>query len=158
MTLEEELVNKLKERFGDKILEAKIQRARRVFITVDRSTYKDVVKFLRDDLGVTHLSTISGVDAIDHFEVIPHLSYKGVVISVRAMIPKDSPEVDTITDVIPGALFYEKEVHEMFGINIRGHPDLTHLELPDDWPEGLYPLRKDVDLQELIKRITKERD
>lgn len=158
MTLEEELVDKLKERFGDKILEAKIQRARRVFITVDRSTYKDVVKFLRDELGVTHLSTISGVDAIDHFEVIPHLSYKGVVISVRAMVPKDSPEVDTITDVIPGALFYEKEVHEMFGINIRGHPDLTHLELPDDWPKDLYPLRKDVDLQELIKRITRERD
>lgn len=158
MTLEEELVSKLKERFGDKILEAKVQRARRIFVTVDRSTYKDVIRFLRSDVGVTHVSTISGVDAIDHFEVIPHLSYKGIVISVRAIVPKDSPEIDTITDVIPGALFYEKEVHEMFGIDIKGHPDLTHLELPDDWPEGLYPLRKDVKLEELFKRITKERD
>ncbi len=158
MTVEEELVSRLKEKFGDKILEAKIQRPRRVFVTVNGSTYKDVIKFLRDDVGVTHLSTISGVDAIDRFEVIPHLSYKGIVISVKALVPKDSPEIDTITDVIPGAFFYEKEVHEMFGINIKGHSDLTHLELPDDWPEGLYPLRKDVDLQELIKRITKERD
>lgn len=158
MSLEEEVVNKLKDRFKDKISEARIQRARRIFITVDRSVYKDVVKFLRGEIGITHLSTMSGVDAIDRFEVISHFSYKGIVISVRGLIPKDSPEIDTISDVIPGAFFYEKEVHEMFGINIKGHPDLTHLELPDDWPEGLYPLRKDVDLQDLVRRITKERD
>lgn len=158
MTLEEEIVEKLKAKFGDKILDAKIQRARRIFITVDRSTYKEVVKFLKEEVGVTHVSTIAGVDAIERFEVIPLFSYKGIVIALRSIVPKDSPEVDTITDVIPGAFFYEKEVHEMFGINMKGHPDLTHLELPDDWPEGLYPLRKDVDLQELFKRITKERD
>jgi len=158
LTLEEEIVNKLKEKFGEKILEAKIQRARRIFITVDRSTYKDVIRFLRDNIGVTHVSTISGVDAVDRFEVIPHFSFKGVVISVRGLIPKDNPEIDTISDVIPGAFFYEKEVHEMFGININGHPDLSHLELPDEWPEGLYPLRKDVDLQTLLSKITKERD
>ncbi|MDH5815440.1 MAG: NADH-quinone oxidoreductase subunit C [Candidatus Nezhaarchaeota archaeon] len=136
----------------------KIQRARRVFITVDRLTYKEVVKFLRDNIGVTHVSTITGVDAIDRFEVIPHFSFRGVVISVKGLVPKDNPEIDTISDVIPGAFFYEKEVHEMFGINIKGHPDLSRLELPDDWPEGLYPLRKDVDLQTLISKITKERD
>ena len=158
MTLEEEIVEKLKAKFGDKILDAKIQRARRIFITVDRSTYKDVVKFLKEEIGVTHVSTIAGVDAIERFEVIPLFSYKGIVIALKSIVPKDSPEVDTITDVIPGAFFYEKEVHEMFGINMKGHPDLTHLELPDDWPEGLYPLRKDVDLQELFRRITKERD
>ena len=158
MTLEEEIVEKLKAKFGDKILDAKIQRARRIFITVDRSTYKEVVKFLKEEVGVTHVSTIAGVDAIERFEVIPLFSYRGIVIALRSIVPKDSPEVDTITDVIPGAFFYEKEVHEMFGINMKGHPDLTHLELPDDWPEGLYPLRKDVDLQELFRRITKERD
>ncbi|MEM0320240.1 MAG: NADH-quinone oxidoreductase subunit C [Candidatus Nezhaarchaeales archaeon] len=136
----------------------KIQRARRVFITVDRLTYKEVVKCLRDNIGVTHVATITGVDAIDRFEVIPHFSFRGVVISVKGLVPKDNPEIDTISDVIPGAFFYEKEVHEMFGINIKGHPDLSHLELPDDWPEGLYPLRKDVDLQTLISKITKERD
>ncbi|MCS7139943.1 MAG: NADH-quinone oxidoreductase subunit C [Candidatus Nezhaarchaeota archaeon] len=158
MTPEEEVVEKLKERFGDKILEAKIQRARRVFVTVDRSTYKDVVKFLKEEMGVSHLSTITGVDTIKTFEVIPLFTYKGVVIALKCVVPKEAPYIDTIIDVIPGAFFYEKEVHEMFGIDIKGHPDLSHLELPDDWPEGLYPLRKDVDLQELIKKITRERD
>lgn len=158
MTLEEEIVNKLKSQFGDRILEAKIQRARRIFVTVDRSVYKDVVKFLKNEIGVTHVSTMAGVDAIERFEVIPLFSYKGIVIALRGIVPKEDPSIDTITDVIPGSFFYEKEVHEMFGIDIKGHPDLSHLELPDDWPEGLYPLRKDVDLQELFKRITKERD
>jgi NADH-quinone oxidoreductase subunit C len=31
----------------------------------------------------------------------------------------------------------------MFGIEFKGHPNLAKLELPEDWPEGQYPLRKD---------------
>jgi len=157
LTLEEEVVERLKAKFGDRILEAKVQRARRIFVTVDRSTYKEVVKFLKDEIGVTHVSTMSGVDTLERFEVIPHFSYKGIVISVRSIIPRDDPVIDTISDVIPGALFYEKEIHEMFGIDIKGHPDLSHLELPDDWPEGLYPLRKDVKLEDLFKLTKEER-
>ncbi|MDI9619573.1 MAG: NADH-quinone oxidoreductase subunit C [Candidatus Nezhaarchaeota archaeon] len=158
MTLEEDVVNTLKSKLGDKILEARIQRPRRLFITVNGEAYKEVVKILKNELGVTHLSTITGVDARDRFEVIPLFSYKGIVIAIKGIIPRDSPSIDSIVDVIPGAFFYEKEVHEMFGIDVKGHPDMTHLELPDDWPEGLYPLRKDVDFQDLMKRITKERD
>ncbi|MBM3296072.1 MAG: NADH-quinone oxidoreductase subunit C, partial [Candidatus Aminicenantes bacterium] len=45
--------------------------------------------------------------------------------------------------VIPGALFYERELQDMFGLVIDNIPDARPLILPDDWPEGQYPLRKD---------------
>jgi Ni,Fe-hydrogenase III component G len=41
------------------------------------------------------------------------------------------------------ATLYERELIEMFGITIEGTPNTDKLLLPDDWPAGVYPLRKE---------------
>ena len=45
---------------------------------------------------------------------------------------------------VPAAIWYEREMRDMFGIQPVGLPDERRLVLPDDWPEDLYPLRKDT--------------
>jgi Ni,Fe-hydrogenase III large subunit len=52
--------------------------------------------------------------------------------------------VPSITPVVPGAAWAELEMHDLLGIDSRGHPDPRPLVLPDDFPKGVYPLRKDV--------------
>lgn len=61
---------------------------------------------------------------------------------IRVGVDGDVPTAPSITDVYPGANFYEREVFDLFGIDFTGHPDLTRIMLPDDW-EG-HPLRKDT--------------
>ena len=63
---------------------------------------------------------------------------------LRILVPVDGdvPSAPSITDVYPGANFYEREVYDLFGIDFTGHPDLTRIMLPDDW-DG-HPLRKDT--------------
>lgn len=58
-------------------------------------------------------------------------------------IPKSDPKVPTITDMIPGALFTERETQEMMGVVVENIPDQRRLFLPDDFPIGVYPWRKD---------------
>jgi Ni,Fe-hydrogenase III component G len=51
--------------------------------------------------------------------------------------------IPTVCNLIPSAIFFERELIEMFGITVEGTPNTDHLFLPDEWPEGVYPLRKD---------------
>jgi NADH-quinone oxidoreductase subunit C len=49
-------------------------------------------------------------------------------------------QAPSITSIIPGANWYERELFDLFGIEFEGHPDLKRIMLPDDWVG--YPLRR----------------
>jgi len=51
--------------------------------------------------------------------------------------------IPSVVDIIPGVGWAEREVYDMIGIEPLGNPDSRRLVLPDDWPEGVHPLRKD---------------
>jgi NADH-quinone oxidoreductase subunit C len=91
------------------------------------------------------LDTITGVDWIaeGQMEVVYdyfHLA-KPLRVVVRTRIPRDKPEIATISGVFPGANWHERETHDFFGIKFLGHPDLTPFLLPED--ATYHPLRKD---------------
>jgi len=58
-------------------------------------------------------------------------------------VPKSDLTVPTISDIIPGAVFSEREKQEFLGVKVIGIPDNRRLFLPEDFPEGIYPWRKD---------------
>ncbi|MBS7618904.1 NADH-quinone oxidoreductase subunit C, partial [Candidatus Bathyarchaeota archaeon] len=70
----------------------------------------------------------------------------GLTVSVRTRVPKDKPVVDSIVDVMPGASFHEREVHDLLGVEFKGNPNLNRILLSEDWPEGVHPLRKESQL------------
>jgi NADH:ubiquinone oxidoreductase subunit C len=117
-----------------------------VSVTPDR--LMGLLGFLREQ-GVTHVSTISVVDRIEEklFEILYHLSWEGNEITVRTEISRENPVIPTVTPVLPGALTYEREIQDMFGIRVSGIPDPRKIVLPDEWPAGVYPLRKDYEVQ-----------
>lgn len=97
--------------------------------------------------GWGYLSTITGLDAgpdMGFMEAIYHFCNCAAVASLRVRLPRNGqPEIATIADHIPVASFYERELSEMLGVHVVGTPDPSHLFLPDDWPDGVFPNRKD---------------
>lgn len=62
-------------------------------------------------------------------------------VAVHVRVPRDNPEIPTISGIYPGANWHERETHDFFGIRFLGHPDLSPLLLPED--ADFHPLLKD---------------
>ena len=62
---------------------------------------------------------------------------------VKTQVDAAAPSVQSISSIIPGANWAERECQDMLGIEFVGHPDSRKLVLADDWPKGVHPLRKD---------------
>mgnify|MGYP001037229450 FL=1 len=137
------LVQGLRVKFPDVSFREQTMPVDETVVIMPASLLIPAVKVLMDDLGIWHLSTITADVAADSGgkaetgELIRLLYHfwcgEGVTLCVE--LPGLSPEVTTLTGLIPGAAYYEREIYEMFGVTFDGHPDLRPLFLPDDWNE-----------------------
>lgn len=78
----------------------------------------------------------------DQLEVLYHFVEGAAVVTLRVRVPYSEARVPSICGPVPTATLYERELREMFGIEVEGTPVTDRLLLPDDWPDGVYPLRK----------------
>jgi len=79
----------------------------------------------------------------DSFVVLYHFCHGNAVLNLRVHPPSlEDASVPSICNLIPSATLYERELQEMFGIRVDGTPNDDRLLLPDEWPQGVYPLRK----------------
>ena len=138
-------------KFTERFPAAKVDwmKEHRIKVTVPPHEIVDAALFVRDSLRFDHISTVSGVDWIakNEQEVVYFIgsSVPGLedfVFALAERVSRDDPAVPTLVSVWRGAEYQERETHEMFGINFRGHPNQAHIFLPEDWND-LPPLRKD---------------
>ncbi|MDQ6688706.1 MAG: NADH-quinone oxidoreductase subunit C [Actinomycetota bacterium] len=119
---------------------------------VRREELARVVQLLRDDPGLRFefCSGVSGVhypgDAGRELHVVYHLlsmtHNRRVRLEVTA--PDADPHVPSVCATYPTADWHERETFDFFGVVFDGHPGLTRIQMPDDWPG--HPQRKDYPL------------
>ena len=144
MTEEENIQQKLTGKFAFLENKVRVQRPRRIFIEVSYDNFRAVFEYAVGQLGFSVLCTITGLDEVQNMGAIYHLAQPGgITLNIKTSIPKDKPVLDTITKIFPNADIYEREIEDLFGININGLEPGKRYPLPDDWPKGDHPLRKD---------------
>ena len=97
-----------------------------------------------------YLSAITGLDlgiTADAVEALYHFCSGAAVLTLRVPLPRHGGVVPSVHTLLPVADFFERELMEMFGVSVTDILDDRHLFLPDDWPDGVYPLLKDFDPQ-----------
>ena len=138
----ETAVDVLKNNLADEIVELKVPRPRKAYVFLKPECHRDAVSLLLKNVDDTMLSTISGVDLGNEIELNYHMACDGTV-TLKNKVPREKPVTQTITDILPGANLYEREVFDLLGVVFEGHPNLKRLLLPETWPQGNYPLRRD---------------
>ncbi len=143
-----------------KILEVTRQCEDQVTVLVELSDLPEAVRFLYYDMG-GYLSTMIPNDERSinkHYALYYALSMEGgkmfegdeiaqdekCFVTVKVLISPDSLTYPSVTPLVPACVWYEREAFDMFGLVAEGLPDKRRLVLSDDWPEGLFPLRKDA--------------
>lgn len=143
MTIDD-ILKSINDRFGDRVLKVDRKSSRRAYLDIYSKDVIDMVRYIFKDLGL-RFNIASAVDDFDKIEILYHFAYdpSGIIISVRVMLnDKDNPRIDTVTHIMRAAWWIEREIHELFGVEFEGNEDLRKLLLPDDWPKGVYPMRK----------------
>jgi len=104
------------------------------------------------NLGFDRLGMVTAVDRGENFEMVYRLTSRSMTtgIFLKCQVPREEPRVNSLVPLWPAALWQEREVYDLFGIEFEGHPDMRRILLPETW-EG-HPLRKDYHDERIIKR------
>ncbi|MEQ9461457.1 MAG: NADH-quinone oxidoreductase subunit C [Phycisphaeraceae bacterium] len=166
----------LKAQFPDNTLYATEFRGQTT-VVVTPADLHDVLAFLKQDDGSRYamLNDIAGIDYLNYPEPkgLPPQGRFGVIYNLTSLdndlrvfiktyvdptmdtsgIAEDPAlELDSVTDLWPGAEWLEREVYDMFGIRFRNHPDLRRILLWEKYPA--HPLRKDYPVRGRGERET----
>ncbi len=139
----EELVTKIEEKLAGKVVSSRRDIPNRMYVYIEGENLPEAVRLLFDELSGRYV-ILTGVDTPVGVEVLYHFSFDrvGLVVTLRVLLDKDKPEIDSITPIVRGAEWIEREIHELLGVEFVGHPNMRRLILAEDWPKGVYPLRR----------------
>lgn len=157
-----EKLNLLKERFGSAIQRADIPAEDRLYVFVDPQSVRDICRHVFRQLDARYVISI-GADDRPHsgdFLVAHHFAFDAdhLLSSILTRIPPEKPAFDSITDDVPAANWAEREIRDLYGLEPLGHRYLKRLVLPDGWPEGVHPLRKDVPFDHVPEGFDPDRE
>lgn len=140
-----EIEKKIHQQFDAKILKWYQHNDKRIYINIDPSDIVDFSQFIFEKLNARFIIA-SGVDTPrGGVEILYHFDFFQLpqVLSLRVFLKKPELEIESIAHIIKGTEWIEREIAELLGVRFKNHPDMRRLLLPDDWPEGNYPLRRD---------------
>lgn len=145
-----EIISKIKEKFGKRVLEANSPKNNRIFIKVSEDILVNVARYAKDDLGFDMPISAGGADYpkknfIELFWII-WSSNENKVLILKTDVDRENPKIMTLTKIWLGVQKFERETWELLGVNFIDHPKLKPLLLPEDWHEG-FPLRKNFKLE-----------
>lgn len=138
---EVDIVNLLEKSMVDKSVKCSVTGEKRVSMEISADYLRKGISILLEACKPRFI-TLAAVDNGLDIELMYHFSVGSIVVTVRTAIPKETSQVETITNIVPAAEFIEREVTELFGVSFEGHPRTTNLVLPDDWPAEEKPLSK----------------
>lgn len=140
----ENILNDIKERFKDDIIDLFDKSPKRVYIEIKPESLVKIANHVFKNLKA-RFNIATGLDVRDSFEILYHFTIEEInlLISLRVKLSKEKPEVDSLAPSFEAANWIEREMSELLGIKFNGHPDMRRLLLSDQWPKGVYPLRRD---------------
>jgi len=110
---------------------------------------------LHEELG-GRLCIATGTDTRSGVEILYHFMFPAEhqLLTLKTQLAKPNPEIESVGVFYPAVEWIERELYDILGVTITNHPDPRRILMSDDWPEDVYPLRRDfTGLDEEQKKV-----
>ncbi len=143
-----DIISKIESKLKEKV-QIQLGELGTAAVNTSNGLHRDVLQAMLEADEKTAITAITGLDLGATLGLLYHIRTSNAFVTIRTEVQKDNPKIQTIIDLIPGAVFSELEVADLFGVSFEGNPSSGHFVLSENWPEGIYPLRKDVNANEV---------
>jgi len=145
MQTEQEIVDRLCAKFDFLRDNIYVQRQKRIFTQfLEKEEFEQVLHYAHDELGFYRATHVVGTDEGNDLGFIYLLSNEdGIILALKEKAPKSDPKINSMTGIYPSLEQHERELVDLFGAVVEGLPEGPTYPLPDGWPKGSYPLRKE---------------
>jgi NADH-quinone oxidoreductase subunit C len=139
-----EVIEKIKGIFAEYVFDVTVKNHRRVTIDMDPGLIDKIAAYLHSALGFRFIIA-TALHSRQGFEIYYHFSddKSGLILNVHVVLPHENPEIESLSNFFEASNWIEREIHELFGINFRNHPNQEKLISEGNWAEGVYPYRKE---------------
>jgi Ni,Fe-hydrogenase III component G len=140
----EQYMSDLKELFPE-IKKMEVINTKRLMVEIPDTLLPRITDHWFNRLNYRYV-IVSAMDSKDGYELIYHYSDDGSgwIMSLNVMLPHDKPEIESMTPIVYGIEWIEREIMDILGIKFLNHPLPKRFLLAENWPEGEYPYRRKV--------------
>jgi len=156
MPKQQELLMNLYAHFPDMLQDFQEHVKDQLIATVPREVLPAVVKYAVKQMGARFVITVATDmrPKTGDFRVSYVLAFDAEkkFLVLQSHVPPEDPTVPSVTPDVPAANWAEREAFDLMGISPVGHPDPRRLVLPDDFPKGVHPLRREFGYNDIFPR------
>ena len=133
----------IKSQFPGEVKDTKVLKQNRVTVKIEPAAILKVAEYLYRQVMFRFIIA-SAYHTKQGFEILYHFSddEAGNIINIHVILPQDNPEIESLANMLSGANWIEREMHELLGITFLNHPEPDKLISDGNWAEGVYPYRK----------------
>ena len=139
-----EILPFIRDKMGHIIKDVFEKSPQRIYLEVDPKDIPEASRVLFKE-AKARFQIASAIDTPSGIEILYHWVFDtyNCIVTIKTTLDREKPEIESIAPFCVAAEWIEREMWELLGITFKNHPDMRHLLLKDDWPEGQYPLRRD---------------
>jgi len=140
----EQYITDLKEQFPE-ITSIEVINTKRLMVYIPQSILPKITDYWFNNLHYRYI-IVTALDSEDGYELIYHYSddETGWMMNLNVLLAHDKPEIESMTPIVYGIEWIEREIMDIMGIIFLNHPKPKRFILDESWPEGEYPYRRKI--------------
>lgn len=140
----DDILKSFKDKFSSDVLNIFKKSETRATISINPSSVLRMAEFAFKELKLRFIIATAN-HTKKGFEILYHFSKDeiGLIVNLQVVLPVEKPEIESLSNMFPASNWIEREMHELFGIVFRNHPEPEKLISEGNWAEGVYPYRRE---------------